>query len=479
MEPNQMGAIISSNGTKNMSKVKFMVLSIDGVPHGLMQRMMTEGVMSNLAKLYEKHGMQQMRSVQPTVSCVAWSSYMTGCNPGKHGIYGFIDRREGAWDLAFPNGRMMATDNIWQVLSKADKRVFGMNVPATYPPKPVNGILVGGFLTPTVDKAAYPASVNEYLNSIDYQIDSDAGLARKDKRAMLGNLDYCLNKRMEAMFHFLDAENWDFFHTHIMGSDRINHFLLQKAEEGDPEFAPAFFNFYRNVDFYIGKLMDKLGDDVPLMIFSDHGFCQIKQEVQLSRYLIEKGWTHLASQIQHPLSIDPAGSKAYCLIPGRIFVNLKGREPGGIVSLEEYQQTREALKKDLLEMVEPKTGDRVIDKVLMREELYWPTGNQGTCAVTPEQTARAGGTYGTAADLIAVPNDGYDLKLGLAGDVLFQKTELEGMHTYHDAFMIARGVELPKDNLEILMLARPILKRMGVEPPADMDGAGNAITNWK
>ncbi len=140
-------------------KCKFLVLSIDGVPFGLMERMLEEGVMSHLAKLVEETGLRQMRSVQPTVSCVAWSSYMTGCNPGKHGIFGFIDRREGAWELSFPNSRMMAVDNIWQVLSKADKRVFGMNVPTTYPPRPVNGILIGGFLTPTVDKAAYPASV--------------------------------------------------------------------------------------------------------------------------------------------------------------------------------------------------------------------------------------------------------------------------------------------------------------------------------
>jgi len=329
-----------------------------------------------------------------------------------------------------------------------------------------------------VDKAAYPAGVNDYLKSIDYQIDSDAALGRKDKRAMLVNLDKTLSKRMEAMFYFLEAERWDFFHTHIMGSDRINHFLLEKMEEGDAEFGPAFFDYYRKIDGYIGRLLEKTGSEAPLMIFSDHGFCPIKQEVQLSRYLIERGWTALADQVQHPLSINPEKSKAYCLIPGRVFVNLQGREPQGIVPIEEYQQTREALKRDLLELREPRTGDKVIEKVLMREELYWPRGCQGVCEVAPEQAARAEGTYGKAADLIAVPYDGYDLKLGLAGQVLFQKTELEGMHTYADAFMIARDVELPENDLEILMLARPILKRWGLEPPADMDGEGKAITNW-
>jgi predicted AlkP superfamily phosphohydrolase/phosphomutase len=462
----------------SQSRPKLTVLSIDGVPYGLMRRMLDEGIMPHLAGLVEQVGLRQMRSVQPTVSCVAWSSYMTGRNPGKHGIYGFIDRREGSFDLSFPNARMMAVDNIWQTLSKADKRVFGMNVPATYPPRPVNGILIGGFLTPTVDKAAYPASVNDYLRSIDYQIDSDAALARQDKKAMLGDLDKTLDARMEAMFHFLEAEKWDFFHTHIMGSDRINHFLLEKMENDDPEFGPAFFKYYRRIDENIGKLLGRLGDDGPLMIFSDHGFCTIKKEVQMARYLIEQGWTKPAQQVQHPLSIDVEESKAYCLIPGRIFVNLKGREPGGIVPVEEYQQTRLALKEDLLKLVEPKSGDKVIQKVLMREELYWPEGCQGACEVTPEQTAMAGGTYGKAADLIAVPYDGYDLKLGLAGDVVFQRTELEGMHTYDDASMIARDVDLPQGDLEILMLARPILKRLGVEPPGDMDGEGMGVTAW-
>jgi predicted AlkP superfamily phosphohydrolase/phosphomutase len=455
---------------------KCMVLSIDGVPFGLLERLLRQGEMPHLAELVEQTGMQPMRSVQPTVSCVAWSSYMTGRNPGKHGIFGFIDRREGSYDLSFPNSRMMAVEHIWEVLSQAGKRVFGMNVPATYPPRAVNGILIGGFLTPTLDKAAYPVSVNDYLKQIDYQIDSDAALARKDKRAMLGNLDKTLDTRMEAMFHFLDEEPWDFFHTHVMGTDRINHFLLEKFEQGDPEFAPAFRKYYRRIDEAIGRLLERIGPDTPLMIFSDHGFCPIKQEVQLSRYLIETGWTTPAAQIQHPLSIDPGKSRAYCLIPGRIFVNLAGREPGGIVPLEEYQQTRLQLKEDLLKLQAPETSEPVIQKVLLREELYWPDGSGGVNQTTPDQVAQAHGAFGQAADLIAIPYDGYDLKLGLAGQTVFQRTELEGMHTYHDATMICRGVEIPSENLEILMLARPILQCLGVEPPADMDGMGDAVT---
>jgi predicted AlkP superfamily phosphohydrolase/phosphomutase len=455
---------------------KLMVLSIDGVPYGLVQQLINQGDMPNMARLVSQVGLHKMRSVQPTVSCVAWATYMTGDNPGKHGIYGFIDRQQDSYQVMFPNSSTIATDNIWQLLSQADKRVFGMNVPATYPPVVVNGILIGDFLSPSAQKAAYPASVGDYLRSMDYRVDSNNALGRNDKRAMVEDLNKTLEKRMEAMFHFLDEENWDFFHTHIMGSDRINHFLWGQMEQDDPEFALAFFAYYRRIDEFIGRLLRRLPEDIPLMIFSDHGFCTIRYEVQLSRYLVERGWTSPLAKLEHPLSINPTKSRAYCLIPGRVFVNLAGREPQGIVPVQEYQQARQQLTEDLMNLRDPETGRPVIRKVLMREQVYWPAGSNGICMLSPQQVASANTTFGRAADLIAIPYDGYDLKLGLAENTVFKRTQLEGMHTYDDAFIVARGIDLPQDNLEIMLLARLIMEKLQVSPPADMDGSGGAFT---
>jgi predicted AlkP superfamily phosphohydrolase/phosphomutase len=455
---------------------KFVVLSIDGVPYDLLSRLIEQGYMPNMATLVSQLGMRKMRSVQPTVSCVAWSTYMTGMNPGKHGIYGFIDRRAGTYEIMFPNSATRATESIWQLLSKAEKRVFAMNVPTTYPPQPVNGIMIGGFLSTSLEKVAYPVGVGDYLGSVGYRIDSDAALGRSDKHAMLDDLHITLEARMKAMFHFLKEESWDFFHTHIMGTDRINHFLWGKMVQNDLEFAPAFFNYYHHIDEFVGRLLEALPEKTPLMVFSDHGFCPIKYEVQLSRYLVELGWTYASKKPSHPLSIDPTKSRAYCLIPGRIFINLAGREPQGVVPIEQYQQTREQLAADLMKLQDPKTGEAVVRKVLMREQLYWPAGSHGIRAMSPERVAQADSTFGKAADLIAIPYDGYDLKLGLADSTIFKRTELEGMHTYDDAFMVARGINLSVDNLEIMMLARHILKELRVEPPQDMDGSEDAIT---
>jgi len=441
-----------------------------------MQRMFDEGVMPRLAGLAQQNTFRQMRSIHPCVSSVAWTCFTTGKNPGKHGIFGFIDRKSDSWNLAFPNAQTMTSQIIWEILSQAGKRVFGMNVPVTYPPRTVNGIMIAGFLAPNLDKIAYPASVSEYLKSIDYRIDNDAAAARKDKRGLLDDLRQTHQARMTAMFHFLQQEPWDYFHTHVMGSDRINHFLFEKMEANDPEFAPAFFDYYRQVDEDLGRLLDMIDDDTPLLIFSDHGFCSIKQEVQLSRVLIDRGWTTPVENPTHPLSIDPSRSRAYCLIPGRIFVNLQGREPGGIVPLDQYQNIRKELAADLLQLKDPDTNESVIDRVFMREELYWSDQGQSRGQLTPEQVARSDGTFAKAADLVAIPKDGYDLKLGLNSEKIFGRSEMEGMHTYHDAFLVARGVDLPADNLEILMLTRCILQRLNVKPPDDMDGIDQAVT---
>jgi predicted AlkP superfamily phosphohydrolase/phosphomutase len=206
------------------------------------------------------------------------------------------------------------------------------------------------------------------------------------------------------------------------------------------------------------------------VVLSDHGFCPIKSEVQLSHYLVERGWTALAkAQPEHPIDINPETSKAYTLIPGRIYLNVRGREPGGIVAPEDFAEVREELARDLLELRAP-NGDPVIKRVYKREEVYWPEGAHGPEPDIPlSQLLRGAGAFGRGPDLVAVPYDGYDLKMGLGASNIFLRTELQGMHTYHDALLIARGVELPEGRLNIMQVTKYLMKALGVEPPEDMD----------
>lgn len=450
-----------------MQPPKLTVLSIDGMPHGLLDELMSAGHMPAIADLCERHGRaRMMRSVLPTISNVAWTCYATGRNPGKHGIYGFIDRRPGTYDMTFPNAANLRGEHLWQLLSDRGKKVFGMNVPGTYPPRAVNGVLIGGFLAPSPGKAAYPPEAARHLDAIGYRIDSDAQLARRSKRDMLGDLDATLASRAEAMFHFLPQEPWDFFHVHIMGSDRINHFLLRSWQQGEAHLAEGFAAYYRKVDDLVSRLVGAIGPDSPLIVLSDHGFCPIKYEVQLSRYMVDAGWTRPLDPAVSPLSFDPAATRAYALIPGRIYVNLRGRAPAGCVEPQQYDQVRRQVTADLLKLRDPQ-GERVIKVVLTREQLYWPKGCDG-----PTDSPGPAGLlppYSAAPDLVAVPYDGYDLKLGLTAPDIFVNTQLEGMHTYHDAVLITRNVSVPEGDFEIRRLAGPILETLGVEPPADMD----------
>jgi predicted AlkP superfamily phosphohydrolase/phosphomutase len=269
------------------------------------------------------------------------------------------------------------------------------------------------------------------------------------------------------MMHFLRSESWDFFHVHIMETDRLNHFLLHAAGDEGDRYSDAFYDVYRKIDRLAGELIAQIGSATPLAIISDHGFCPIRYEVQLSRYLADKGWTAPAAG-GGPLPIDPLRSKAFCLIPGRIYVNLAGREPQGIVPAEEFNDVRAAITADLMALSDPQ-GRPVMRAVLKREDVYWPEGADRPGGLTP--SAHDLSPYRVAPDLIAVPRNGYDLKMGLAAKDLFTRTELQGMHTYEDAVFAARGLPPPAGDLEIRQLGGWILQVLGVPIPGEMDVA--------
>ena len=234
---------MSQRPGKLRGRPRVIVLSIDGVPYTLLRALMEGRELPNFARLAAEAEFRQMDSVHPTVSSVAWTSFVTGKQPGKHGIYGFVERERGSYDITLPLSNSVSGKNIWQVLSDAGKRVFGMNVPVTYPPRPVNGIVIGGFLCPSVDKVATPSEVGAYLKSIGYRIDSDPMLARQSKNRMLPDVHETLDRRMTAMFHFLAQEEWDYFHTHVMTTDRLHHFLLGEYERRNPRYEREFLRF--------------------------------------------------------------------------------------------------------------------------------------------------------------------------------------------------------------------------------------------
>lgn len=396
-----------------------------------------------------------MNSVIPTVSSVAWSSYMTGVNPAKHNIFGFVDRVADPFDIFIPTARHMGCQTLWELLSRAGKRVIVINVPVTYPPRDVNGILIGGFLGTDINKIAYPPSLNPRLKEMEYRIDVDAWMGRKDKEKFFQDLFFTLNKRIEVADYLMEKEPWDFFQLHIMESDRVNHFLWAQWEDGDPRYTDRFLALYQRVDDYVGNLSQQLGEGVELVVLSDHGFCRVKKEVYLNYWLEKEGYLLFNQGIPVSLKEMSPATLAYSLVPGRVFINLKGREAMGQVEPDgEYETIRKEIREGLLTLTDPDTGEKIIDRVWLRDEIY------------------DGPFFPQAADLIAIPHDGYDLKGNLNQLALTFLGDLVGMHTYDDASLFIKNREIvPKDNqLGITDLFPTLVSMMNLPVPEGIDG---------
>ncbi len=433
---------------------KVVVIGLDGTPLSLITSLIAKGELPNFAHILQDGSVRPMTSAIPFVSSVAWSSFMTGKNPGKHGIYGFLDRVPDSYDTYIPNARAMHSETLWEILSRQGKRVVVMNVPVTYPPRQVNGILVAGFLAPSLEKATYPAWVGQKLKDVGYRIDVDPWQARDDKDKFLEDLYYTLDKREEAMSHFMDSEDWDFFMLQIMETDRLHHFLWEHMETGDEKYAPAFLNLYRKIDGLLGRLYEGLAENTTLLIMSDHGFCTMKKEIFINRWLQDNGWLSFTKDPPDSLKDIHPNSKAYSMDPGRIFINLRGREPLGSVDPgKEYEALRDELIEALGQLREPQSGELVIERVYRREEIY-----SGDC-------------YPRAADLVAMPYRGYDLKGSIRKEVLTHKGFVVGTHTYDDAMIYIQGREIREEEAAIVDVMPTILYLMDVPLPEDLDGA--------
>lgn len=448
-----MGFFDRLKGGKQRRK-RVVVIGVDGVPYSYVKRLLRQGELPNIQALIDEGVMAQMDTTLPNVSSVAWSSFMTGQNPGKHNIYGFVDRQPGSLKTFIPTSRNMRSPALWEILSAAGKRVFAMNVPVTYPSRPVNGIVVGCFLSPSVEKAAPNAEVAAALKRLNYCVDADPLRARQDKDGFLPHLDEVFERRIAAMRYFWEQEPWDFFMAHIMETDRLHHFFWQEMEQGHPTYAPRFREFYRRVDHVLGEVRSWLDDDTTLIVLSDHGFCSIKQEVYVNTWLHDAGFLDYAREQPQGLQDMAPTSAAYSLDPGRIFLNVKGREPGGRITRgAEYDRVRREVAEAVMAMADPQTGEPMIERVYEREELYH-------------------GPYAEAApDLVLAMRDGYDPKGPLGKPSLcFKGDSLVGMHTTPDALLYLGGQRALASRPFIADVAPTILQLLDVPAPTEMDG---------
>ncbi len=404
---------------------RLFIFGIDGTPYRLMKEYSDKGIMPNFKKLREQYSIFcKMKSSIPDISSVSWSTIISGKNPGEHGVYGFIDLIPETYDLTFPNFATMKEKAYWQRDDK--KKHVIINIPSTYPAKPMNGYHVSGFVSLDLDKATFPGKFLGELKTANYRIDVDSGLGHTDKGLFIKDLFETLDIRTKIGLQVWAEIDWDTFFFVVTGSDRIGHFLFKAFEDENHKYHEQFKEYFRKIDESLGKFLEKLNPEDSIILLSDHGMEKIKKQVYVNVYLQQEGFLQLEGEKTY--NNIKAESKAFALNPGRIYVHVEGKYPKGTVKEEEKEEVIKELIKafDKLEF----EGEKVINKIYRKEKIY------------------NGREIDKAPDLVLMSNSGFNLKGSLQKDVIFENDIFEGKHTYDDSFFFLKTnkeIKLPEE----------------------------------
>jgi len=399
-----------------------VIIGLDGMPHRLIKDLSENGTMPNVKALIKEGVFRQMESSIPEVSSVAWSSIITGKNPGEHGIFGFTDLAPGTYRTVYPNFSTLKTASFWE--RKSTGRSVIINVPSTYPARELNGVLIAGFVALDLEKATYPRSLVPRLQKMDYRVDVDSQKAHQSLGFFLRDLDRTFQARISAYRYLWNKETWDTFMLVFTGTDRLAHFLWDAYEDEGHKHRLAFMDHFRQIDKVVGEIVQQLTEKDTVILLSDHGFESLEKDIYVSFFLRQRGYLKFKDDDAHNLKAIAQGTRAFALDPARIYLNLKGKYPQGSVE----PQDRNAVLDDLenafraLEI----EGKKVIKRVYRKEELY-----EGPQAYR-------------APDLVLLANEGFNLRANVRAKQLWGKGVFMGKHSQNDAFLLVRDDSAPE-----------------------------------
>lgn len=430
------------------------VIGLDGVPHSMLQRFIATGVMPNLGAAAAAGTLVPMTSTLPAISSVAWTSFMTGASPGEHGIFGFTDLPADRIALRLPSFDDIRQPVIWQRM--AGRRTVVVNLPFTYPARPLNGALVAGFVAPVFERAVYPPSLLPWLQSIGYRIDVDAVRGRHDRDGFMQELFAGVDLLERAFWHILEQFSWDLFIGVVTGTDRLNHFLYDAWADASHPFHERFIEYYRRVDRLFGRFMDRMGYGTCVFVLSDHGFTDLKQQIYLNPILKALGYlSYNRPDPQSPDDIHPS-SRAFAMDPTRIYLNTRERFRDGTLSPGEARELRGRLQSEL-------AGMRLTDVGLSPDPDSEASDDRLFAGVRTKEELYSGARFSLAPDLVIVPRRGYDPKATLQAAGPVARDIFTGMHTHDDAFLLVHGQPLtrPLDGVSITDVAGMVLEALG------------------
>jgi len=506
---------------------KVIILGLDGATLDLILPWAREGKLPAFQRMIDEGTIGELRSTIQPLTAPAWISFMTGLNPGNHGIYDFIRRKPQSYDVELVYAGNLRRKTLWTLLSEAGKHIGAINIPMIYPPQPVNGFLISGIDTPGLGSPfTYPSDLyDELKRNVGEYIIAVSGNSAEEWAQGFRSMARIRTK----VFDYLRRNKpWDCLMVVYAATDMSQHLFWRNMEglaSGNPSaedstYGGIILEVYQTVDEMLAKLLDEVDDDTTIMIMSDHGAGPIKRAVYMNKWLEEQGWLvrrdsgetsavaslglratravlrrallagkrYLPAQARGWLKrslpgvrdsiegfmlsslLDWPRTRAFSVGSyGSIYLNLKGREPQGTVepgreAEEVYRQVVEALE----DLRDPVTGDRVVEKVYRNHELYW------------------GEYLDSAPDLIVQwRNYEYDCRqrFGTEETTVFgealtlndlqEAQMMSAVHRLHGTFMlrgnrVAQGHRI--EGAQIIDLAPTVLYLLGQPVPKSMDG---------
>lgn len=473
---------------------KAVVIGLDAADFAFLDPWMEAGDLPRLKALRGEGASGVLASTFPPVSAPAWSTFMTGLRPERHGLIDFVMEDPANGRKTMARSDLIRGRKLWEAVGDAGRRSVVVNVPITWPPSEFPGLLVTGMLTPEGKTFTHPADLGARLlqEFPGYRTDFDVNLI-SDVEALRKHLLGLADQASRLMRTLMKREAWDLYVGVFTTTDRVKHQCWDRRETIVREH-------YRAIDRYVGELIDDAGPDALVLVLSDHGFRSVESKFYPNRWLKEQGL--LATRTVRPgaghgageadeqvraveemlapvkredglipriqgmlgmggdLAVDPARTKAYLysIETGGIHVNLEGRAPGGIVEPgKEYEEVRDRVIAGLRALKSPGSEEPLFDLVDRREAVY--RGPMvGWC---PDVVTRSKGNRVTMFK---------DLD---AGKWLRGNRHDRGGHS-PNGILLARGPGVRKgarvDGLGIEDVMPTLLWWMGIPVASDLDG---------
>lgn len=455
-----------------MSKVA--VIGLDGATPGLLFRRWRDEL-PHLRRLLEASVWGELRSIDPPITVPAWASMFSGRDAGELGIYGFRNRRAHDYQgYAFANSSLLPADMVWDVLGRAGRQVILLGVPPSYPPREVKGSLVSCFLTPSTSRPyTFPASLRDEVERVadGYVVDVD-DFRTDDKDALLGRIREKTRKHFAVARHLLRTRPWDLFVLVEMGIDRVQHGFWRYIDPEHRDYQAGHpleervLDYFRSVDAEVGELLTLIPADASLFVASDHGARALDGCFAFNDWLVRNGYLVLQGRPATPRALVPDlidwsrtrawGEGGYY---GRLCLNVRGREPNGIVDRGDVERLRDELTAAIA-AIEAPDGTRLGAEARRPEDLY-----RRLCGVPPDLMVyfgdlrwRAAGSVGHASLCLQDNDTGPD----------DANHDWQGVFALRDGSAPAGGLRL--EGLRAIDLARTILAHAGVESPAIYQG---------